>query len=65
MYQMQMVGNPQMDAILTQKFLFTRGEFYSFESSQFEYTMWDNYDTWNIVSNHGNSSAGPYWWGGR
>ena len=65
-FQAQMVGNPQMDAILTQKFLYTRGEFYAFESQQFDYTMWDNYDTWKIVNNNGRPSiGGAHWWGSR
>lgn len=63
-FQAQMVGNPQMDQILTQKFFHTRAAFYSFESAQFEYTMWDNYDTWKIVS-AGRAIGGTHWWGTR
>lgn len=65
-YQAQMVGNPQLDAILTQKFMHARSQFYSFESQQFDYSMWDNYDTWKIVTNQGRPSIGSaHWWGTR
>jgi len=65
-YQSQMVGNAQMDAILTQKFFHARSEFYSFESQQFDYSMWDNYDVWKIVSNQGRPAiGGAHWWGTR
>jgi len=65
-FQAQMIGNPQMDAILTQKFAHTRSQFYAFESQQFDYSLWDNYDTWKIVSNQGRPSlGGAHWWGSR
>lgn len=65
-FQAQMVGNPQMDAILSQKFMHTRSGFFAFESEQLDYTMWDNYDTWKIVSTRGRPSiGGASWWGSR
>ena len=65
-FQAQLVGNPQMDAILTQKFSHTRSAFYAFESQQFDYTMWDNYDTWKLVSNRARPAiGGAHWWGTR
>ena len=65
-FQAQMVGNPQMDAILTQKFWHMRAAFYAFESEQFDYTLWDNYDMWKLVSQAGRPSlGGAHWWGTR
>jgi|TARA_R100000149_G_C5865983_1_gene130764 hypothetical protein len=61
-FQAQMVGNPQMDAILTQKFLATRAEFYAFESQQFDYTMFDNFDTFKIISTSGRPGFGGVHW---
>jgi len=65
-FQMQMVGNGQIDAILTQKFAYAQSEFYSFESQQYDYSMFDNYDVWKIVANQGRPSlGGAHWWGSR
>ena len=65
-FQAQMVGNPQMDAILTQKFFHARAAFYAFESEQLDYTMWDNYDVWKIVTPRNRPMlGGAHWWGTR
>jgi len=56
-FQAQMVGNPQMDAILTQKFMHARSGFYAFESEQLDYAIWDNFDTWKIVSSRARPSS--------
>lgn len=65
-FQAQMVGNPQMDAILSQKFLHARSAFYAFEGQQMDYTMFDSYDLYKIVSNRSRPGIGAsHWWGSR
>lgn len=48
-YQLQMVGNPQMDQMLVTQMLLAQQNLTEFEASQFDYTIFDNYDVFRSI----------------
>ena len=48
-YQLQMVGNPEMDQMLVTQMLLAQQNLTEFEAAQFDYTIFDNYDIFKII----------------
>jgi len=48
-YQLQMVGNPQMDQMLVTQMLIAQQNLTEFEAAQFDYTIFDNYDVFRSL----------------
>ena len=48
-YQLQMVGNPEMDQMLVTQMLIAQQNLTEFEAAQFDYTIFDNYDIFKII----------------
>lgn len=48
-YQLQMVGNPQMDQMLVTQMLLAQQNLTEFEAAQFDYTIFDNYDVFRSI----------------
>ena len=48
-YQLQMVGNPQMDQMLVTQMLIAQQNLTEFEAAQFDYTIFDNYDVFRSI----------------
>tara|TARA_R110002012_G_scaffold111499_3_gene256511 strand:+ start:1891 stop:2541 length:651 start_codon:yes stop_codon:yes gene_type:complete len=48
-FQLQMVGNPQMDKMLISQMLIAQQNLTEFEAAQFDYTIFDNYDVFRSL----------------
>ena len=48
-YQLQMVGNPQMDQMLVTQMMIAQQNLTEFEAAQFDYTIFDNYDVFRSL----------------
>jgi|TARA_R100000152_G_C6745265_1_gene168909 hypothetical protein len=49
-FQMQMVGNAQVDAMLFTQVVSAQQNLHEFEANQFDYTIFDNYDVFRTVN---------------